>query len=74
MIALPAPRPYRGWQSSEERARLQLQDARGAAIKGDTVTLLTDHTYTIPAPKLLQQKNEMFVGYKQPYVLPHLPL
>ena len=66
----PEFRPYRGWQSSEERDQLQLQDTRGAAIRSDTgsgATLLTDHTYTIPAPKLLQQKNEMFVGYAQPY-------
>jgi len=70
MFASPAPRPYRGWEGSEERARLQLQDARGAAIEGDTVTLLADHTYTIPAPELLQQKEKMFVGYMQPYVPP----
>ena len=69
----PEFRPYRGWQGSKERARLQLQDTRGAAVKIDNgtgttvVTLLTDQTYTIKAPKLLQQKDDMFVGYKQPY-------
>ena len=69
--AKPAFRPRRGWRDSKERAQLQLQDMRGDVVKSDTgtgnPTLLTDQTYTIPAPKLLEQKDTMFVGYEQPY-------
>ena len=67
----PAFRPHRRWGASEERALLRLQDTQGDVVKRDTdsgrLTLLTGQTYTIPAPKLLENFEKMFVGYEQPY-------
>ena len=68
----PKFRPYREWEASAERQGLELQDANGITVKPDEsnstlVTILTEQTYTIPAPKLVP-KERKFVGYTQPYM------
>ena len=67
---MPDFRPYRGWASSSDHTKLQIQDARGTAFdqanETSTPILLTGHTYTISAP-LLEPKERRFVGYRQPY-------
>ena len=70
----PEFRPHKEWATSSDRIQLQFQDAQGTAIELDTDSstrvdysvLLTDRTYTIPAP-LLEPKERKFVGYQQPY-------
>ena len=75
----PAFKPYRGWASSPERARLTLQDVLGVETEqglGDgagTRVLLSAHTYTVPAP-LLEPKQRRFAGYEQPYTKIHYEL
>ena len=76
----PPFRPYRGWEVSTERARLQLQDIRDIAIEYANSTnnstgvpiLFAEHTYTIPAPQL--DKDDLFVGYMQPFSKIHFEL
>ena len=67
----PPFRTFRGWAGSDAKTQLLLQDTRGVAIPRDDatnyLTLVTEHTYTIPAPKLLEQKDTLFVGYEQPF-------
>ena len=74
----PAFRAHRGWAGSESNIQLQPLDSRGDVVlhgaDAETLTLLMDHTYTIPAPKLFEQQNKMFVGYAQPYSKIHYEL
>ena len=63
----PTFRPRKGWTG---RAQLSLQDHAGTTLVPDAaankpVTLLADHTYTIPAPPL-EPKDRSFVGYELP--------
>ena len=71
----PVFRANSAWPASKERAaqRLRLQGSGDAAVledKGEVAgggeasvpVLVTEHVYTIPAPKLLEQKDTMFVG------------
>ena len=63
----PTFRPRKGWTG---RAQLSLQDHTGTKLVPDAatntpVTLLTDQTYTIPAPPL-EPKERSFVGYELP--------
>ena len=57
----PEFRPYRGWNTSANRNRLQIQPVdNGTTVQLDNETntpiLLTEHTYMIPAP-LLEPKE-----------------
>jgi len=67
----PEFRPYTGWEDSLDQALLQLRGIDNASIRVDTDTttpvLLTEHTYTIPAPKL-EPKERKFAGYQQPFL------
>ena len=67
----PEFRPYGGWQGSPDQAELQLRGIDNASIRLDadraTPILLTEHTYTIPAPKL-EPKERKFAGYQQPFL------
>jgi len=67
--------PYRGWAANY--SRLRLRDTRGSAIERnastDALVLLTEHTYTIPAPQL-EPKEQRFVGYTQPHTKIHYEL
>lgn len=67
----PEFRPHSGWEGSSGQALLQLQGIDGGVLNGTDANtppiLLTEHTYTIPAP-MLEPKERMFAGYQQPYV------
>lgn len=73
-------RPHKGW-GDREQSLLKLQDTRGKVAEqyagsgaaAVTSVLLTEHTYTIPAP-LLEPKELMFAGYEQPYSKIHYEL
>ena len=56
----PEFRPYRGWNTSANRTRLQIQGVQGTVVDFDNETkaliLSTGHTYMIPAP-LLEPKE-----------------
>ena len=57
----PEFRPYRGWNTSVNRNRLQIQDVDNSTTvqldnETNTPILLTEHTYMIPAP-LLEPKE-----------------
>ena len=67
----PPFRPYRGWSANHSWLRLQDTLRGTAAVRnastGVTVaTLLTGHTYSIPAPQL-EPKERHYVGYKPPH-------
>ena len=75
----PSFGPHKRWAASAERARLQLEDARGVRVgppantSASAVVLLAGHTYRIPAPALVP-KERKFAGYEQPYSKIHYEL
>ena len=66
----PEFRPFNGWEGSSDQVELRLRgmdDVVLADTDAATPTLLTEHTYTIPAPKL-EPKERKFAGYAQPFL------
>ena len=67
----PKFQPYSGWEGSPDQALLRLRGIDNATIRVDMDTampvLLTEHTYTIRAPKL-EPKERKFAGYAQPFL------
>ena len=62
--------PHKGWEGSPEREKLTIRGRNGMAVPRNPETsapiLLTEHTYTIPAPQL-EPKARLFAGYEQPH-------